>query len=98
MRAPCSGRGMRGPGIPPSLSIPRSSPIPGALCVRSVARALAEQRAGGLLEDPAAGAGLLPLGAIVLHHLAHGRGGDLDAVARADLAVLVVALRQLPRH
>ena len=60
-----------------------------------VAGGLPEQRAGGLLEDAAPGAGLLLLGREVLDDLAHARGRDLDPVALADLAQLVVVLGQL---
>ena len=65
---------------------------------RSPRRRLAQQGAGGLLEDPAPGAGLLALGGEVADDLAHARGGDLDAVAAADLADLVVVLGELQRH
>ena len=48
-----------------------------------IAGGLPEQRAGGLLEDAAPGAGLLLLRGEVLDDLAHARRGDLDAVALA---------------
>ena len=60
-----------------------------------VAGGLTQQRAGRLLEDPAPGARLLLLGGEVADDLAHARGGDLDAVAPADVAQLVVVLGQL---
>jgi hypothetical protein len=48
--------------------------------------ALAQQRAGGLLEDPAPGSRLLAILGHAAHHLAHPAGRDLDAVLGAGLA------------
>src|SRR5436190_20510759 len=60
--------------------------------------ALAQQRAGRLLEYAPPRAGLLLLGAVVLDDLAHPGRGDLDAMAARDLAQLLVALRQPLGH
>src|SRR4051794_35962793 len=60
-------------------------------------RRLPEQRARRLLEDPAPGASPLALLGEVSDHLAHARGGDLDAVLAADGAEAVVVLRELER-
>src|SRR4051812_35835338 len=69
----------------------------GRVARSGVGSRLAQQRTGRLLEDLAPGADLLLLGREVRDDLAHAGGGDLDAVALADLAEVVVVLRELER-
>src|SRR2546421_1084881 len=56
---------------------------------------LAQQRAGGALEDPAPRADLPGLGVHLVEHLAHALGRDLDPVAFGHFLVALVFARQV---
>src|SRR5205823_3509082 len=78
-----------------ALARPRSSRRPAgssAGCSR-----LAQQGAGGALEDFAPRADVLVLGAKALDHLAHALARDLDPVAFGDLLIVLVLAGQVLR-
>ncbi len=87
-------RGLRPPA---RTRIEKSALAPHGARRGSAGRAgLAQQRAGGALEDLAPGADvLLGLAVEVLHHLAHALAGDLEPVALGDLAVALVLAGEL---
>src|SRR3954452_18865937 len=72
-------------------------PLPGSIAASGVSARLTQKRTGGLLEDLAPSPRLLLLGGEVLDDLANARRRDLDAVAVADLAEVLVVLRELER-
>src|SRR2546423_5116508 len=92
-----AGSGGAGAVVVRSGAFAPPQPATALLASSGVRTRLTQQRTRRLLEDLAPGADLLLLRREVPDDLANARGGDLDAVALADLAEAVVVLRQLER-